>query len=157
MEILFYIGATLIVAVLVVKVVNMKRRHKAASNVVFAKFTFNKLNIDKQNSIHDKAIEMVHASDTNLRGFANEVERFGWYALAMDSLGIHSSVPDNPCWNRVKNPYLAILPGDSMIYNVTGALQQQYNIDVKISADKGYSKKDGAKKGKKKNIKAKKR
>jgi len=148
MEILFYIGAALIAIVAAIKIVNLKRRHKAASNVVFAKYTFNKQNIEKQNSIHDKAVELVLASGTRLRGFANEVERFGWYALAMDALGIHSAVPDNPCWHSIKNPYVAILPGDSMIYNITGALQQQYDIDIKISAEKGYSKKDGDRKKK---------
>ncbi len=138
MEILFYIGAGLIVLAVVIKLVTMRNRHRAASNVVFAKYTFNKLNVAQQNSIHDKAIEMVLASDTKLRGFANEVERFGWYAVAMNALGIPSAVPDNPCWYKVKKPYSAVIPGDSMIYNVTGALQQQYDIKVKVSTEKGY-------------------
>ncbi len=150
MEIALYIIATVVALVVAIKLVNMRRRHRAASNLVFAKYTFNKLNIAQQNRIHDKAVEMVLTSGVNMDGFANEVERFGWYALAMDELGIHSLVPDNPCWYKIKNPYRAILPGDSMIYNVTGALQQQYNIDVKISAEKGYpdKKKSGKKRGK---------
>jgi len=153
-EILFYIVGMLVVTVITVKFFAMKRRHKAASNLVFAKYTFNKLNIAQQNSVHDKAVKMVVASPaTRMTGFANEVERYGWYALAMDALGIHSAVPDNPCWYKLKNPYSAIFPGDSMIYNVTGALQQ-YNIDVKISAEKGYTDKAA---GKKENKKGKKR
>ena len=155
MEIMFYIGATLVVLVIVIKLINTRNRHRAASNMVFGKYTFNKLNTNQQNSVHDKAIEMVLASDTKMTGFANEVERFGWYALAMDALGIHSAVPDNPCWYKIKNPYRAIIPGDSMIYNVTGALQQQYSIQVKVSVEKGYpdkvaSGKKEKKKGKKK-------
>jgi len=149
-EILFYIVGMLVVVAITVKLVAMKRRHKAASNLVFAKYTFNKLNIAQQNSVHDKAVEMViESTATKMTGFANEVERYGWYALAMDALGIHSAVPDNPCWYKIKNPYRAIIPGDSMIYNVTGALQQ-YNIDVKISAEKGYPDKKPAAKEKKK-------
>ncbi|HED40228.1 MAG TPA: hypothetical protein ENJ13_07325 [Chromatiales bacterium] len=150
MEIALYIIATVVVLMVVIKLINMRRRHRAASNLVFAKYTFNRLNIAQQNRIHDKAVEMVLTSDVNMDGFANEVERFGWYALAMNELGIHSLVPDNPCWYKIKNPYRAIIPGDSMIYNVTGALQQQYNIDVKISAEKGYpDKKKSTPKGKK--------
>jgi len=154
-ETLFYIVGMLVVTVITVKLVAMKRRHKAASNLVFAKYTFNKLNIDQQNKVHDKAVEMViESTATKMTGFANEVERYGWYALAMDALGIHSAVPDNPCWYKIKNPYRAIIPGDSMIYNVTSVLQQ-YNIDVKISAEKGYPDKKALaakekKKGKKK-------
>ncbi len=149
MEILLTIVGVLVVTIIAIKLFAMKRRHKAASNLVFAKYTFNKLNIAQQNSVHDKAVEMVVASPaTRMTGFANEVERYGWYALAMDALGIHSAVPDNPCWYKIKNPYNAIIPGDSMIYNVTGALQQ-YNIDVKISSEKGYPDKVAGKKEKK--------
>ena len=150
MEIMFYIGATLLVLAIAVKLMHTRNRHRAASNVVFAKYTFNKLNIAQQNSVHDKAVEMVLASDTRMDGFANEVERFGWYALAMNTIGIHSAVPDNPCWYKIKNPYSAIIPGDAMIYNVVGALQQQYNINVKVSAEKGYPDKVAGKKEKKK-------
>ncbi len=138
METLLTIVSILVVTIIAVKFFAMKRRHKAASNLVFAKYTFNKLNIAQQNSVRDKAVEIVLASAaTRMTGFANEVERYGWYALAMDRLGIHSAVPDNPCWYKIKNPYSAIIPGDSMIYNVTAALQQ-YGIDMKISSEKGY-------------------
>ncbi len=151
MEILLTIVGVLVTTIIAIKLFAMKRRHKAASNLVFAKYTFNKLNIAQQNSVHDKAVEMVLASTaTRMTGFANEVERYGWYALAMDALRIHSAVPDNPCWYKIKNPYRAIIPGDSMIYNVTGALQQ-YDIEVKISSEKGYPNKAAA--GKKKSKK----
>jgi len=143
-EILFYIGATLIVLATAVKLIHVRNRHRAASNLVFAKHTFNQLAVAQQNTVHDKAIEIVLASNTKMRGFANEVERFGWYALAMNALGIQSTVPDNPSWYKIKNPYSAIIPGDAMIYNVTGALQQQYDITVKISAKKGYPEKSAA-------------
>lgn len=138
MDYIFFIFLGLAVVVLTIFYLRSKKRHSAACNVVFAKYTFNKLQPEQQNNIHDKAVEMVLASNTRLEGFANEVERFGWYALAMNALGINSMVPDNPCWGKVKNPYAAILPGDSMIYNITGALQSQYEIEIKVSADRGY-------------------
>ncbi len=151
MEIVFYIGATLIILAIVVKLITTRHRHRAASNVVFAKYSFNRLNIAQQNKVHDKAVEMVLASkQTNMSGFANEVERYGWYARSMNALGIQSAVPDNPSWYNVKNPYRAIIPGDSMIYNITSALQQQYNIDIKISSEKGYPDKPTAGKSQKK-------
>ena len=83
--------------------------------------------------VHDTAKELVLGSSTKLRGFANEVERYGWYALAMEALAIPSQVPENPAWNKVKNPYIAILPGNAMLRRVCGVLNTEYGIDITIS------------------------
>ena len=124
---------SLLLIIIVLKIVRAKRQHAAAVNVVFAKYTFSKLSKKKQNLVHETAKDLVFGTDTKLRGFANEVERFGWYALAMDALGIASQVPENPVWNKVKNPYVAIHPGDSMLRAVSGYLHTAYGLDVKIS------------------------
>ncbi len=123
----------LISIIIGLKIFRVKQKHAAALNIVFAKYTFLKISKKKQVLIKKKAKELVLASDTTLRGFANEVERYGWYALAMDALEITSQVPENPVWNSVKNPYLAIHPGDSMLRKVCNALNIEYGIDIKIS------------------------
>jgi len=131
-----YIGmalAGLILVVIVLKIYRTKQYHSAAMNVVFAKYTYSKLSKNKQELVRDAAKDLVLGSNTKLRGFANEVERYGWYALAMEALAIPSQVPENPAWNRVKNPYVAIHPGNSMFRAVTGYLKKEYGIDVKIS------------------------
>ena len=131
---------SLLLIIVVLKIYRTKQQHAAAMNVVFAKYTFSKLPKKKQDLVHETAKDLVYSTDTKLRGFANEVERFGWYALAMDALGIASQVPENPAWNKVKNPYLAIHPGNSMLRAVSGYLRNAYGLDVKISEVKIESK-----------------
>ena len=124
---------SLLLIIVILKVYRAKQQHAAAMNVVFAKYTFSKLPKKKQELVHETAKDLVYGTDTKLRGFANEVERFGWYALAMDALGIASQVPENPLWSKVKNPYVAIHPGNSMLRAVSGYLHTAYGLDVKIS------------------------
>lgn len=138
--------AVLILIIVVLKIFRTKQQHKAASNVVFAKYTFEQLNKKEQAKVKEKAKAMVLASNTKMRGFANEVERYGWYAVAMDALGIKSAVPENPAWHKIANPYIAILPGNMLFRGVSTYLSSEHNIHVNISEAKNYqakSKKSG--------------
>ncbi len=137
-EIFWLIGA-LVLVIVVIKLVKTRQQHKAASNVVFAKYTHSRLNNKQQKAVHEKAKELVLAADTKLTGFANEVERYGWYALAMKELGIASMVPENPNWYAVKNPYTAIFPGNYLIRAVSDLLKQKYNLDVHVSEKTNYA------------------
>lgn len=121
------------------KVYRTKQAHAAAVNIVFAKYTHGKLSKDKQKKVHEKAIGIVKSSKTKMRGFANEVERYGWYAKAMDSLNIPSAIPDNPVWNKVKNPYLVIKPGSMLIRGVTSYVAKEHNINIIVSEAKNYT------------------
>ena len=123
----------MIFIIILMKIFRTKQQHAAAINVVFAKYTFPKLSQKKQDLVRETAKDLVYGSGTKLRGFANEVERYGWYALAMDALGIPSQVPENPVWSKVKNPYVAIHPGNSMLRRVCGVLNTEYGIDIQIS------------------------
>ncbi len=123
----------MIFIIILLKIYRTKQQHAAALNVVFAKYTFSKLSPKKQDLVRETAKDLVYGSGTKLRGFANEVERYGWYALAMDALGIPSQVPENPVWSNVKNPYAAIHPGNSMLRRVCGVLNTEYGIDIEIS------------------------
>ena len=109
-----------------------KKQYGAAANVVFAKYTYGKLKKDEQQKVHDRALEMILESGVAKRGFATEVERYGWYALAMDQLGIPSKVPENPAWFKVDNPYEALPAGSFLINGVTKFLKKHYDIDITI-------------------------
>lgn len=128
----------LILIIIVLKVYRTKQQHRAASNVVFAKYTFEAVKKSEQKKIKDKAKELVLSSQTKMRGFANEVERYGWYALAMDALNIPSAIPENPLWNKVKNPYTAIIPGNYLLRAVSTYLSTEHGISVNISEAKNY-------------------
>jgi len=134
-----YFLAFLILVIIVLKSYRTKQAHAAAVNIVLAKYTYEQSPKKIQEKIHKTAIEIVKSSKTKMRGFANEVERYGWYALAMDQLNIPSAVPDNPTWNRVKNPYTAILPGSMLIRGVTQYLAQEHNINITVSEAKNYT------------------
>ena len=134
-----YILLFLVIVIIVLKVYRTKQAHAAAANIVFAKYTHGKLPKTKQKQVHEKAIELVKQIEPKIRGFANEVERYGWYALAMDNLGIPSAVPQNPAWNKVKNPYYAIKPGSLLIRGVSAFIAKQYNIDLTVSEAKNYT------------------
>lgn len=125
--------AVLVFIIVSLKIFRTRQQHRAASNVVFAKYTFEKLKKQEQKKVKERAKVLVLASSTKLRGFANEVERFGWYAVAMDDLGILSSVPDNPVWYKVKNPYVAVFPGSYLLRAVSGCLLNEHNLVVNIS------------------------
>ena len=112
------------------KYLQFRRKHNAALNVVLGKYTHQQLNKKQQQQVHDKAVAMVLASNSKMRGFADDVERYGWYALAMKDLGIASLVPENPCWTKVKNPYMDIRFGDRLIQVLADSLKQQYGIHL---------------------------
>lgn len=134
--IILSIFAVLVFIIVALKIFRTKQQHRAASNVVFAKYTFDQLKKPEQKRVKERAKALVLASSTKLRGFANEVERFGWYAVAMDDLGIPSNVPENPAWYKVKNPYVAIFPGSYLLRAVSGYLLSEHEITVNISEAK---------------------
>lgn len=135
---LYIIGA-LILIIVVLKLFRTKQQHAAALNIVFAKYTHGQLPKAKQKLVHEKAIEIVKNTEPKIRGFANEVERFGWYAKSMDALGIPSAVPDNPVWQKVKNPYLVIMPGNMLIRGVSDYLAKEHGINITVSEAKHYT------------------
>ncbi len=122
-----------LVLLLLLKVfLDSKKRYGAATNVVFSKYTHSRLKKAEQQKVHDQALAMILESGISTRGFANEVERYGWYAVAMDRLGIPSQVSDNPCWHKVENPYAAIPASSYLIKGVTNYLRRHYNIDISV-------------------------
>ncbi len=130
-----YVVAAVVVVILLLLLktfFDSKKRYGAATNVVFAKYTYAKLKKDVQQKVHDRALEMILESGVSTRGFANEVERYGWYAVAMDQLGIPSKVPENPSWHKVDNPYEALPASSYLINGVTKFLKKHYNIDITI-------------------------
>ncbi len=133
-----YTLAVLVVIIILLKIFRTLQQHKAASNIVFAKYTFSKIDAKQQKSVHEKAKQLVIDAKTKHTGFANEVERYGWYALAMKELGMMSLVPDNPSWHKIKNPYLAILPGNYLIRAVSSSVNKNYGIDITVSEKRNY-------------------
>ena len=137
-DIIWPILVVLVLIIIILKIFRTRQQHNAASNVVFAKYTFSKLSAKQQQEVQAVAKELVLGAPGNMTGFANEVERFGWYALAMKELNIPSQVPENPSWYTVKNPYVAIFPGSYLIRAVSDSLKKNYQLDVHVSEKRNY-------------------
>ncbi|MDH5694539.1 MAG: hypothetical protein OEZ47_15685, partial [Gammaproteobacteria bacterium] len=65
-------------------------------------------------------------------GYEHDVERFGWYAVAMNSLGIPSKMPENPNWHKVKNPSKILKKHDMILVKARNLIKQHYSIDIQI-------------------------
>lgn len=116
----------------------LRRRHHAASNVLLAKYSWLRLDKDTQQQVHERAVEFAISNGKGRQGFANEVEQFGWYALAMADMGLQSTVPGNPVWHRVRNPYLALDPQDPVIVAMAGVLKTEFSAIVTVNAYDKY-------------------
>lgn len=85
-------------------------RAAAAGNVVAAKATFQQLNEKDQNAVHDHSIEVIRRSgwrSAKTPEYKSDLDRFGWYALAMMELGIRP-LAIIPAWSVVKNPWFPV-------------------------------------------------
>lgn len=115
-----------------------RTRHHAASNVLLAKYSWLRLDKHSQQRVHERAVELAISDGKGRQGFANEVEQFGWYALAMSDMSVPSSVPGNPAWHRVKNPYRALNPEDPVIAAIAGVLKTEFSVNVTVNANDKY-------------------
>ncbi|NOY73552.1 MAG: hypothetical protein GXP14_14495 [Gammaproteobacteria bacterium] len=123
---LFWFLAAAILFLVIMKYRAAKTKHQAAGNVVFAKYTFDKLSVDDQNKVKEKAAQI--ASET----VRDEIEQYGWYAVAMHTLNIPSAIPDNPSWYHTKRPDV-LRPSDLMLRSVLIFLNRNYNLDIELA------------------------
>ena len=138
----FYVGLAIIVLLMAAVgwfVLRLRARHRAASNVLFAKYSWLRLDKQGQQQVHECAVQLATAGGRGTRGFANEVEQFGWYALAMAELGVVSSVPGNPEWHRVNNPYTVLNPYDPVLGAIAGMMKTEIGVNVSVNVDAKYS------------------
>ncbi|WP_321820854.1 MULTISPECIES: hypothetical protein [unclassified Burkholderia] len=138
---------TLILAVSAVCLVYLflrwKKRNRiagAAFNVLLAKHTFSTMPPDQKKTVEQRAAEILVASGARGHEYYDEVDKYGWYALAMNELGINSAIKEYPGWNRVRNPILAIFPGDPALSAASLAIKARWGVDVSVSSEnKRYS------------------
>lgn len=113
-------------------------RYKAASNALLAKYTFDRLpESDKQLVIGEVARIMAGARYSiqdpkgTLEG-SSPAERFGFYALAMASLGMEPKIGKG--WYDVRNPYAQIIGARREIATVRHQLRSKYRVDVDLDS-----------------------
>ena len=129
-----FLGLALIVLI-VIKYRGAKMKHQAAANVVFAKYTYEKLSKEDRKRVEEKARKIAKTK------YDSEVEQFGWYAVAMKSLGIPSAIPDNPSWYLTKHPDV-LIPSEMMIRAVMTFINRNYGLDIKVGTASAFRKEE---------------
>lgn len=88
----------------------------AAENVVAARKTYPSLETDIQEQVQSQAELIIRRCGWSQKSvtFENDIQKFGWYALAMMELKITPNCAI-PHWNVIKNPWFAIREGDIVL------------------------------------------
>lgn len=132
MEILALAATVLIFIFLLRRNLASNKRADAALNVLLAKHAFSRLSPDEQDRIalraRDLMAERGHAAE-----FQGEVDRYGWYALAMKEMGMSPGVNGFKEWKSIGNPSTAIGAGDPLLRTAAFLLKKKCGIDVSIS------------------------
>jgi hypothetical protein len=138
MEIALIIAGLIAATILFLWMRAFSRRREAAINVVLGKATYLALAPDDQSKVSRKAEEILRELMAGrFNGFNSEVDRFGWYAIAMAHLAIPPVVNDYcyPKWYFVDNPFFAILPGDKMVESICRELKNKHRVEVVVSQE----------------------
>ena len=110
------------------------RRTAAAFNVLLGKYTYLTLSPETKSRVEARAKQILFmASDAHLFEFNGEIDMYGWYALAMNELGIPPAVQEYPSWNIVRNPITALLPNDPTLANVARYIKSRFGVDISVS------------------------
>ena len=126
-----YIISGLIILIIVV-LLRFRRRYNAAMNVYMARYTFDRLTRPEQSKVKEEAKQMVLGKGLNIEGYAHDIERFGWYAMAMKALKIESKLPENPRWFNIKNPSKVIKRNDPFLKRVSYLIKHNYSIELNV-------------------------
>jgi hypothetical protein len=132
MEILALAATLLIFIFLLRRNLASNKRVDAALNVLLAKHAFSRSSTDEQERIALRTRELM-AGRGQAAEFQGEVDRYGWYALAMKELGISPGVEGFKDWKAIGNPSTAISAGDPLLRTAAFLLKRKCGIDVSIS------------------------
>lgn len=132
MEILALAATLLVFIFLLRRNLASGKRADAALNVLLAKHVFSGSSSDERERIELRTRELMtergHAPE-----FIGEVDRYGWYALAMKELGIAPGVKGFKDWKAIGNPSTAIKAGDPLLRTAAYLLKSKCGIDVLVN------------------------
>lgn len=113
-------------------------RYKAASNVLLAKYTFDRLPESDQQFVIDEVARIMAGARHPIQdpqgtlALLSPAERCGFYALAMASLGIEPKIGKG--WYDVRNPAAQIIGAHREIATVRHQLRSRYGVDVDLDS-----------------------
>ena len=129
MEILALAVTVLVFILLLRRNLATNKRADAALNVLLAKHAVSRLTPDEQGRVASRALELMAQRGQGPQ-FQGEVDRYGWYALAMNELGISHEVDGVKGWKAVGNPSSAIRAGDPLLGTAAFLLKKKCGVEV---------------------------
>jgi hypothetical protein len=108
----------------------------AAKNALLAKYTFFTLGPDSQNEVVNKTINILQRGgiDDAVQKINNltEKERYSFYALAMDKIGIKPAFENEEWWVNIKNPFIALINAEQEIKSIQSLYNKMYGIEITL-------------------------
>ena len=132
MEIIALVATLLVFIFLLRRNLASGKRADAALNVLLAKHVFSSSSPEERERIELRTRELM-AERGQAPEFAGEVDRYGWYALAMKDLGIAPGVKGFKDWKAIANPSTAIKAGDPLLRTAAYLLKSKCGIDVVVN------------------------
>lgn len=132
MEILALVATLLVFVFLLRRNFASNKRADAALNVLLAKHTFSRSSAEERERIELRTRELM-AERGQVPEFRGEVDRYGWYALAMKELGMSHGIKGFSGWKPIGNPSSAISPNDPLLRTAAFLLKKKCGIDVSVS------------------------
>ncbi len=131
-NILLLVASVFVFVFLLRRNAGSNKRADAALNMLLAKHTFSQLSEDEKAGVELRTREIM-AQRGQAPEFQGDVDRYGWYALAMSELGILHQAQGFKGWKAIGNPSTAIAPGDPLLMAATFLLIKKCGIDVSVS------------------------
>jgi hypothetical protein len=129
----------LLILVTLLIIFNIKRhgdRLFAAKNALLAKYTFSTLDQDKQDEVINKTIDIlqrggIEEAIKKINGMA-EREKYSFFALAMEEIGINPAFEKEEWWVKIKNPFIVLIKADKEIKTIQALFSKTYGIKIPL-------------------------
>lgn len=132
MEIVALVATVLIFIYLLRRNLAANKRADAAFNVLLAKHMYSRMSAEDRARVEGRAGELMGQRGMS-PPFSGEIDRYGWYALAMDELGMAHDAKSLKGWKKVANPSTAIGARDPLLATAAYFLKKKYGIEVAVA------------------------
>lgn len=119
-----YFLATFALVFIFLKISSGMKRQRQVLNIVYANYTFQQLDDDEKNAVIAVVLDILRRgrisnAEQRLENF-DDLQRYGFYALAMAELGIHPAIGKYD-WAHVSNPII-----------VSGKVKKELNAAIEL-------------------------
>jgi len=107
-------------------------KYSAARNALLAKHTWDQLQgDDARGQVGARVREISGVSTLEMLATFSPAQTYGFYALAMESLGLPPALPGER-WFSVSNPYRAALGADPELASAKQYFRRKYGVEINL-------------------------